>query len=170
MMSWRSAYWLCVLAALSVYAAMVLWTLPTIAREAGGLPAFDLRPFGYSEAEARAFLTALSAEGRALYTGPQRVLDLFYPALLGISLIGPVLWLVQSGLWRAVFIGVILSATASDYLENYLVAGLLAGDIQAHAIFAASRMTMLKSALDSCAFVIVLVLSTRAGLKKWKKT
>jgi hypothetical protein len=167
-MRWRAAYWLCVLAGLAVYAAMVFWTLPAIAQAAGGLSAFDLRPFGYSEAEARAFLTALSAEGRALYTGPQRWLDLLYPALLGLSLAGPVLWLVASRPWRVVFISVIVAATALDYLENYLVAGLLAGDIDARAISAASRATMVKSALDSCAILIVLAVSIRAALRKGK--
>ncbi len=168
-MSWRMAYWLCVLATLAVYAAMVFWTLPAIARAACGLLAFDLRPFGYSEAEARAFLAALGAEGRALYTGPQRGLDLLFPALLGLSLAGPVLWLVASRSWRAVFIGVIVAATALDYLENYLVAGLLAGEIDAKAIAAASRATMLKSALDSCAILIVLAVSIGAALMKGKK-
>ncbi|WP_297341931.1 hypothetical protein, partial [Pseudophaeobacter sp.] len=110
----------------------------------------------------------LCAEGRGLYTGPQRWLDLLYPALLGLSLAGPVLWLVASRPWRVVFIGVIVAATALDYLENYLVAGLLAGDIDARAIAAASRATMVKSALDSCAILIVLAVSIRAALRKGK--
>lgn len=169
MMSWRAAYWVSVLAALAVYAAMVFWTLPTIAHEAGGLVPFDLRPLGYTEAEARAFLAALGAEGHAIYSGPQRILDLLYPALLGISLAGPVLWLVASRPLRAVFTCVIVAAVASDYLENYFVARLLAGEISGGAIASASYATMVKSGLDSIAFLIVLAVSLRAGVLKWKK-
>ena len=33
---------------LGVYATMILWTLPRIAAEAGGLAAFDMRPAGYA--------------------------------------------------------------------------------------------------------------------------
>jgi hypothetical protein len=56
-------FWLVVAATLGVYLVMVLWSIPRISAEAGGLPVFDLRPGGYTFEEARAFLAALSPEG-----------------------------------------------------------------------------------------------------------
>ncbi len=63
------AFWVLFAAMMTVYLVMVLKTLPEIAASADGLKAFDVRPAGYSESQARAFLTALSDDGRALYWG-----------------------------------------------------------------------------------------------------
>ena len=63
-------------ATIGLYLVMLLWSLPKIAAEAGGLTPFDMRPGGYSLAEARAFLAALSPEGTAFYLGVQHRLDM----------------------------------------------------------------------------------------------
>lgn len=143
---------------------MTFWTLPQIAAAAGGQVPFDLRPFGYSGDEARAFLTALTAEGRALYQGPQRMLDLFYPTALSA--------LLALGLWRITrdrprplrlaVVGVAIAGGVADHLENTLVAGLLRADpvmVTDAAVAWASGATMAKSALTAVAAVALLGLA-----------
>lgn len=82
----------------AIYLVMVLVTLPSIAAAAGGMVAFDLRPFGYSPTEAEAFLRALSDAGRSTYQRVQLPLDLLYPPLSAGFLISSALLLRR--LWR----------------------------------------------------------------------
>ncbi len=164
----RRVYWICFVAALAVYGTMILWTLPGIQASAGGLIPFDMRPGGYSVAEGRAFLEALGPEGRALYEGPQRLLDLFYPALLAVVLIGAVLTFFQSRVLRVVLIAVTLAGMAGDYTENHLIAGLLAGDITDGALAAASRATLVKSSATSVAMLVVGAGLLRGAIRKWR--
>ena len=165
-MSLRAAlYGILVVATALVYALMVLGTLPAISREAGGLMPFDLRPSGYSFAEAQTFVTALSAEGRALYLGLQHTLDLFYPALLA----GFLVWSIRAqatavGGRRAGGMHIIGSVAAVlgmvfDYLENRAVAAMLrAADLQEGMVSAASNWTLAKSAASTVAMVVLLAL------------
>ncbi|RMF41238.1 MAG: hypothetical protein D6754_01455, partial [Alphaproteobacteria bacterium] len=83
----RLLFWALVLATGAVYLAMVLWSLPRITEATGGLMPFDLRPTGYSLAEARAFLAALDPATTRFYLDVQHSLDLIFPALLGATLI-----------------------------------------------------------------------------------
>ena len=76
----KRTFWLTFAATIVVYAIMVVWSLPTITASADGQVPFDLRPLGYSYDEARAFLLALSDEGRHFYTAVQHRLDHIYPA------------------------------------------------------------------------------------------
>lgn len=83
----RLIYGFCLAVMLGLLTYMNAVTLPKISAAAEGLLPFDLRATGYSEAEAQAFLTALSPEGRALYQGTQHRLDTLYPPLLALVLI-----------------------------------------------------------------------------------
>ncbi len=164
--------WSLAVATLVVYAAMVLWSLPYIAGEAGGLLPFDLRPSGYSEAEARAFLAALSEDGRRFYLGTQHRLDLVYPALLAATL-GLAIWRLFPKLpafARAALALVPAMGSAYDYLENARVAGLLAMGAEAtgEAVAAASRATLFKSGLTSAGFALLLLGLVLAGLRRWR--
>ena len=166
-MSRRTAYWACFAAALGVYATMMVWTLPGIAAQAGGLIPFDLRPWGYSEDEALAFLAALTDEGHALYTGPQKILDLIYPALLAIVLAGAVQHLFPKGVLASLLMACIAGGMAADYLENMRVTVLLTSDTGADAIAAAARATIFKSALTSIAMLVILIRLLRVSFNKW---
>ena len=53
----RVLFWTCFAAAMAIYIAMILWSLPVITEAAGGLAPFDMRPFGYTLADAQAFLS-----------------------------------------------------------------------------------------------------------------
>lgn len=160
-------FWAAILATGAVYLTMVLWTLPRIAREAGGLMPFDLRPLGYSVAEARAFLAALSETGREVYLTVQHRLDLVFPGLLALTL-GLAFHRLAPRPLALVLSAVVIAAAGFDYAENAAVAGLLTAQAPTDAsIVTASRFTVLKSVCASVGFVALLGLLLRAGWSRW---
>lgn len=165
----RMGYWLAFAMMLAVYAAMTFWTLPGIVEGTGGLMPFDLRFSGYGPDEARAFLAALSDEGRAVYLGPQRLLDTLYPALLAVVLAGGVAALVRARWLRVVLLAAVLGGMGADYLENARVAALLTADaVTDEAIAAASRATVAKSALTGGAMGMLLLVLARRMRERWR--
>jgi hypothetical protein len=145
---------------------MLTWTLPAITAEAGGAPPFDMRPFGYTAEEARAFLAALTESGRDLYLHVQHRLDMAYPALLASTLGLGILLLCpqQAGKWKWALVLAAIPGSLFDYLENVLVARLLKSApefVDAELIAAASRATVLKSLFTTLAMIVLLVLFAR---------
>lgn len=153
----RRAYSVLVAITLAIYGAMAIWTIPGITTAAGGLVPFDLRFGGYSTDDARAFLGALSLQGRVLYVGPQYVLDMFFPALLAVVLIGAILRLVTVRSLKWALIAVVLIGMVADYTENTLVTALLKDPNPATdpAVAMASRATQIKSAMTGLAALAV---------------
>lgn len=148
--------------ALIIYLLMVLGTLRHLSDLAMVLP-FDLRPTGYSQADAAGLLEALGEVGRQYYLTRQIPLDTVYPALLALTLISTLRWrAVRFGPTLITRIGEPLTvmAAAFDYLENLgIVFMLLAGAASYPTlIHAASMATILKSALTSV--VILAVFAT----------
>ena len=160
-------------ATIGLYLVMLLWSLPKIAAEAGGLTPFDMRPGGYSLAEARAFLAALSPEGTAFYLGVQHRLDMVYPALLALSLAIGLTW-AWKGAPRAVLgLMVILTVAGAgfDYLENMWVGRMLAAgpeQVSPDIVAAASLRSMLKAGLTTAAFSLLLIGLARRGWRSWR--
>ncbi|CUH82485.1 hypothetical protein [Tropicibacter naphthalenivorans] len=154
-------------AVLGLYLVMVLWTLPAIKDAAGGLAPFDLRPFGYSVAEARAFAETLSDYGRALYLGPQHRLDTLFPALLVVWSCWTLLKLlprrVAVALWAVVVLGMI-----GDYGENISVTSLLTQFDEATAQ-AASRFTIVKSMASTLVYTVMIGALIALGLKRLRR-
>lgn len=162
----RVALWALAAVTLAVYAAMAFWSLPRIAGQAGGQLPFDLRPFGYGQAEAAAFLGALSDEGRRFYLSVQHRLDLVFPTCLAV-LLAAVTWRMTPGVapwlrWGAV--AVALGAGLADHAENWLVAGLLRADPatpDAAAVARASAATVAKSVLTTGAGLALIAAALR---------
>lgn len=155
----QRVFWLGFLVASGIYMAMALWSVPFIATEAGGRAPFDMRPMGYSLGDAQGFLTALSVEGRAFYLDVQQKLDIAYPAVLGLTLILG-LQLALRAPWGTVFGLVALMATAADYFENYLVAGMLRTPpeaLDAATVQVASFLTMSKSLGHMTCFIALIL-------------
>lgn len=173
-MTARLAFWFLAGATAVVWLFMVLLTLPYIQQQAGGLAPFDLRPLGYSFDEAKAFLTALSPQGKAYYLGPQHWLDLFFPGLVAATLYCALVVLLRpyvGGNGR--FVAALAAFVAVfDWLENSAVAAMLnAGPdgIAADAVAAASRWTVLKSATHTILLTATLLLAVVAGWRLWKQ-
>jgi hypothetical protein len=167
MLTRRFLFWLLVAVTAAIYAVMAAWSLPYIAREAGGLLPFDLRPLGYDTDEAKAFLGALSAEGRSFYLTVQRRLDLAFPALLAATL-GWMAFRIRPPGWRTVRWAVAAFAIAgmvADYAENASVAAMLAlpaGKVPDASIASASCWTLAKSLGATVALSLGIVLLIRA--------
>lgn len=164
-------FWLCFALMGLLYGAMAVWSLPAITAEAGGIAPFDLRLSGYSEAEARAFLGALTPEGRAFYVDVQHQLDLIYPPLLGLTLtLG--FHLLFARPWNFALSLVALSAVAADYLENFFVGEMLAADpatLDAAVIATASFWTLVKAGTNGVAMTALLGGALWAGWQRWKR-
>jgi hypothetical protein len=164
----RILFWAIILATGAVYLTMVLWSLPTIARMAGGIQPFDMRPTGYSVEEARAFLAALGDEGRVFYRDVQHWLDLAFPGLFALALILAFLRLAPRVL-ALVLSAVAVASAGFDWAENAAVAGLLTTpDPTDAAIMMASRMTLLKSVSVTVAMTALLLLGLWAGWRRWR--
>lgn len=164
-------YWVLFGTALGVYLVMVLWSLPVISEQAGGLVPFDLHPFGYSGDEAREFLAALSPQGRQFYLGPQHWLDTFYPILLGIVIAVP--FVLYTRKWPLVirFTGLLALAVgvSADYLENAAVAQLLQMDqdkVTDAVVAVSSGWTMAKAAGTTVAFAFLLAAFAGLAVKR----
>jgi hypothetical protein len=152
----RSLFWLIAAATVAVFLVMVLWSFPKISTGAGGLTPFDLLPTGYSEGEARAFLTALTEEGRAFYLAVQHRLDIAYPALLALTLVLAFRHLVPPGAVRGALMLFAVLGMGFDYAENWRIAGLLEvppAEVTREAILRASTSTQLKSLFNTLAQV-----------------
>lgn len=164
-------YWLLVALTMGVYGATVFWTLPQIRAEAGGLVPFDLRPTGYGFADAQAFLTALSPEGRALYAGAQAMLDAVYPPLLFASL-GIALWYLSADLrqiTRYMLVAVAAIGMAADGFENVAVRDMLiagAEGITPAMVANASLLTVAKSAANAVSLAALAGLVLRYLMRR----
>jgi hypothetical protein len=145
-------------ACVAVYFTMVFWSLPIISQNAGGLVAFDLRPFGYSKDEALAFLAALNNDGLVHYLNIQHRLDLVFPALCAVTF-SLAFFMLYSRSWAILFSAIAVLGACFDWAENNAVSHLLraqntyglGGDIAF-----ASNMTVLKSACITVAMCILL--------------
>ena len=81
-----------------MWAVMFFGPLAHLSRLAGGLTPFDIRPGGYSYAEARAFLEAIGEQGRRYCAIPELVIDtLLYPPLYAVSRGLALWWLTMPG-------------------------------------------------------------------------
>jgi hypothetical protein len=113
---------------------MFFGPLAHLSRLAGGLTPFDIRLRGYSYAEARAFLEALGAQGRAYYASPELILDTFYPPLYAVSRGLALWWLTMPGRVRKgplplkaryALISVPILMASLDLLENGCIGVML---------------------------------------------
>ncbi|MDF0602830.1 hypothetical protein P1J78_18980 [Psychromarinibacter sp. C21-152] len=162
-------FWAVFAVTLAVYLAMVFWTMPRITEAAGGLRPFDMRPGGYGPEAARAFLSALGEDGRAVYLGPQAWLDLAYPVLMAATMILAFrLVLPRRAGWAQALLVLPVIAAGLDLWENALVRGLLTapGMPDDAAIGAASRVTVAKSVAYSAEFLVLL---GALGVRAWRR-
>ena len=155
-------------AAIGALAAQRLWTMPAIYAGAGGLDMFDMLIDGYSRDYAALYLGTLSEPARAIYLGPQRVLDTLLPmALTGTLSVSLYLLARHWGLVLALALGLVpLFYFAFDMLENAQVAVMLARAIADPDLAErASRFTVAKAQALRFAVMVVLVVLAARGLE-----
>lgn len=153
--------WLLPLACLASYAMLILHLAPALSAETShGLP-FDLRPFGYSLTEARAYLAGFTPAGTALYLGPVRLNDTIFPILFTATLCLPLLGRGQFWFLPALAYGL------SDLAENLATARLLrvGPEVQAEAVAFASGFTQVKF----LTLTVAILLALFALLQAWRQ-
>lgn len=166
---WKWAFWILAGATLALYLTIVLWSLPTVAAAAGGLAPFDLRPGGYSFEEVQAFLAALTPEGAAFYDQVQHRLDIFFPALIALTIYFAIAALLPRSLggWRFVLAAPALLLAPFDWIENAAVGEMLqagAEGVTTGMANAASGWTQAKSLMTTVVMsALLLLLIWKAG-------
>lgn len=151
-------------AAYIFYGLIVFVTAPEVSRYAGGLPLFDLRPLGYSAAEADSLLSALGPAGRAAYASRQLPLDFFYPSLFGLGFFLLFrAWLEPGRRYRRLALAWPLLAGGFDLLENSAILALLKTypAVPSGLVIIASSSTLIKSLAATATYVLFLTLLWR---------
>ena len=170
----RIILWVVSLAAISFFLAMNLGTVPIIRAEAGGMRIFDNRPTGYDFETAKQFLSQLSPDGYALYTGLQRKIDTLFPTLMAISLTWA-LWIMTDFLDKPYRIGICLAAFIGpmcDLTENHFVGQMLALGPEAiteDLVSTASTFSVTKWVLDILATSTFLLLGWQWLLQRSRR-
>ena len=117
-----------------LWAVMFFGPLAHLSHLAGGMTPFDVRHRGYSYSEARGFLEAIGAEGRAYYANPELILDTVYPPLYAVSRGHALWWLTMPGRigkapvslrvrWTLIAVPILMASL--DVVENACVAAML---------------------------------------------
>ncbi|MBL4626763.1 MAG: hypothetical protein JKY00_01760 [Roseicyclus sp.] len=163
MSEWRLWRGFAILTA-ALYGSLAWFWFTQLVPGADGLIPFDGRLMGYSVAEARAFLDALTEPARVTYLGVVRILDTVFPICLAALLAWP-LWRLPSGTLRV--LGIIpVAYLAADLTENTLVAGMLRSQelVAPDVIELASQITVAKYA-----FLITSVIALGAVFMRTRR-
>jgi hypothetical protein len=166
---------------IGLWAFMVFWPLAYLRHIAGGLEPFDLRPFGYSVEEARAFLHAISQLGRDYYLDVQLQFDMIYPATYALSRGLLLCWLTQPGRVsdrplplgaRIAVVAIPLLTAAFDYCENDAIAVMLhAGpQVDADIVARASFWTRAKSVAGLMSEMLCVALLLFVFARWWHRS
>lgn len=151
-------------------ATMRLWTMPLIRAGSGGLDMFDLLIDGYTPAYVADYLVALTDDARALYLGPQRLLDTVLPmALTGTLATAGYLMARRWNLVLGLCLGAIpLYYFAFDMLENAQVAAILSHrSVTVEMAETASRFTIAKAQALRFAVAAVVFVGLARGAEAW---
>lgn len=144
----------------AIYLLMTSVTLTHLIELNNMLP-FDLRFNGYSYEAASALLEALGNEGRSYYLTRQIPLDIFYPALLTLTLINAMRWSDAKATCTLLLrTGTALSVTAmlADYAENIGITAMLVSypSLSQGAVLVISAFTQVKSIATTLAVMVLL--------------
>jgi len=156
---------------LTVYVAMLLYTIPGVQSYAPGIKIFDLLPSGYTYDYAIKFFSALGDEGRKEYLNTQLPLDFIYPALFSVSSFLLLAWLLlkrnekSSRIFYFCFVPIF--AGMFDYLENIQIVLMILNfpDISNAQVILSSAFTIAKSVLTTLFFALLLfaIIKLRVG-------
>lgn len=148
----RHLNWALPLASGAALVCLLLVLAPQLAAQSAGGTVFDLRPLGYSLAEAQAYLAVLTPQGAQMYLGAFRLADTLVPLLLTPTLCLPLRGRGQLWFLPALVYGLL------DLWENLAIARLihLGPDVDAQAVALASSLTQAKFAALAVALLLAL--------------
>ena len=158
-----------------VILSMMVFTFPVINNQIG-VKAFDLQTFGYSVSMAESIVNNLNAQTTDLYLFPQlTLLDVLYPFLLALFLSSFLfrLFLITKTKNKANSLLLIVPflAMGFDYLENICIILMISKSIEISEslVLISSSFTVLKGALTSIAWLIILMYSIKWLILKFNE-
>jgi hypothetical protein len=170
-----------VIAALVPYLVMLLYTVPRLAAGAGGMAMFDMRPRGYTHAEAIAYLRALTPSAREFYLTTQHGIDTPFPVLLALATGLAIAYLTRPGEpgmvappagLRKLLIFVVCPLMAMLALaENHAVAAMLRLEparVSESMVAAASMLTVAKSLMVTVGLTSLVVIGGMVAIRRWR--
>lgn len=161
--------WLVILLLLlagGLWLVMVMGPLAKLTAYAGGLQPFDLRPFGYSQAEAIAFMAAIGDGARNYYVNFQiKLFDTPFVAINALAQMAALWWLTKPGrialpsVGRIILVVLPIVGAWFDYAENGALREVLraGAEVTEAMVASASTMTVLKSAMQTLIDVLIVV-------------
>lgn len=147
---------------MSVYAWILLVSIPAVLSEAPDLILFDMSPLGYSRDFAVTLLNEIGEEGRRAYIRHQLPIDFVYPGLFALTYSLMLIWALGKSFKEPskIFLVAIIpiAAGAFDYFENLGIISMLITypDLSPSIVLISSIFSILKS-LMTVAFYFILL-------------
>jgi len=145
----------------TIYTLLLLVSIPEVMSFSGGMPIFNIMPFGYTDEYAMKLLFTLGNEGRNAYLFHQIPIDLFFPFLFALSnciLTGFLLNKLNHLKGNYVYLCLIpVFASWFDYLENIGVMAMLLHfpDVTSSMIQFSDFFSVAKSLLITLYFIVL---------------
>ncbi|MEX0289754.1 MAG: hypothetical protein AB3N63_03555 [Puniceicoccaceae bacterium] len=161
------------LVTMSVYAWILLVSIPAVLSEAPDLILFDMSPLGYSMDFAVNLLNGIGIEGRSTYATHQLPVDFIYPGLFAVTYSLMLIWALGKTFSKSskIFLVSIFPVAAGvfDYLENLGIIGMLVSypDISPSIVVLSSIFTILKSLMTVLFYILLLFAFGVWGYKIW---
>jgi len=159
----------------TVFAIMLLVTIPQLEAFSNGLKIFDVMPSGYSTEYAFELLNKLGIEGREYYRSFQLPLDLLYPLFYAIANSFLFVYLLKkmklTSKWSLNVILLPVLAAFFDYIENGCILFMLLNveDLESWHVTISSVFTVLKSICTTLYFTLLIAFFVAHIIRKKHK-
>jgi len=156
----------------SVYAFMLLVSIPKVMVFSDGMKLLDMLPTGYNAEYVNLLFSKLGEKGRHIYLFDQIPIDMIYPFLFGISYcLVLAFFLNKLGKLDSFLIYLCLLPVLAgffDYLENFGIISMLSNYPEnANLLISTTNLfTVLKSIFTSIFFVVLIVIMIAVGIQK----
>ncbi|WP_405397138.1 hypothetical protein [Maribacter sp. Asnod2-G09] len=158
----------------SVYANMLLVTIPATMEFSNGLQLLDMMPAGYDLEYVNTLFHTLGDTGRQMYLTKQIPVDMMYPLLFGISYAAVLAYfLLKLPKLNSKFLYLCLLpviAGLADYLENIGIISMLNTypNVTGSSVNITSIFSVIKSSATSIYFLTLIVVLIVLGLRRMK--
>lgn len=159
----------------TIYAVMLMVTIPKLMAFSGGKKIIDMMPGGYNAGFVVDLLDSLGEEGRSFYLTRQLPLDFIYPAAFAVTYALVFLFLLrkinrQDSVSKFIALLPVIAGLA-DYLENIIIIAMLKTypDISERLVQFSSSVSIVKASATTAYFVSLIFLLVVVGLMKLRE-
>ncbi|NOQ70694.1 MAG: hypothetical protein GQ574_01760 [Crocinitomix sp.] len=160
----------------SVYAIMILITIPNLTNYSDVLTILDLKPSGYTQEYVINLFQNLGENGRAYYLHYQLPIDFLYPLFFAISGFLTLFYFISKlklsqSFWKWLNYLPIIAGIA-DYLENFGIIQLLASfpKINEAMVMTTSCFSIVKSAATTLYFLSLITLLIMTLVRRYNRS